>query len=456
MKTNENVPDLNRRDFIKGSSITSLAMLIGSAGAKAEEEKPAAEKPARPTGPPVRCALIGCGVWGREILKTLARLPNAPVAAICDSYTPYMRRAGESAPGAEKLDDYRKVLEKKEVDAVIIATPSHQHREVAVAALKAGKHVYCEAPLATSLEDARAIAQAARAATRVYFQAGLQGRSDPELLNLASFVRSGSMGRPVIVRSQSHKKQSLRRAGPTPEREEALNWRLRSVTSPGLVGEFGVHHADLGAWFLNNRPVSVTGFGSIQLWNDGRDVADTVQAVFEYPGGALQNYSSTLANSFELDYDVFYGTDSAIMIRDRRAWMFKEVDAPLLGWEVYARKEEFYKETGIVLAANATKLAAQGDNPAMDAAASADSALYYALEAFVTNAGVIATGVQDFVQNFGDDESALKEYLVELEKSKLPAAGYKEGFEATVAVLKANEAVTTKQRIVLKDEWFQI
>lgn len=456
MNNSEPASDLNRRDFL-GGSIASLAALLGSAAARAQEkDAPASdEPPKRAVGPTIKCGVIGCGPWGREILKSLSRLPNAPVVALADTYPAFLRRAGDSAPNAKKYEDYKQVLADAEVQAVIIATPSHAHREIAIAALKAGKHVYCEAPLAHTIEDAKAIAQAAKAAGKVHFQAGLQNRSDPELLNLATFVRSGSMGKPAMVRSQRHKKESWRRAAPTAEREEAINWRLRKETSPGLVGEIGIHHADLASWFLGARAAAVTGFGSIQHWRDGRTTHDTVQAIFEFPDGLLHSFDGTLANSFEGEYDIFYGTDSAIMIRDRRSWMFKEVDSPLLGWEVYARKEEFYRETGIVLAANATKLAAQGDNPVLNSAASADTALYYALEAFIANSGVVGTGVADFISSFGaDDEAALKEYLADLQKSKLPYAGFQEGYEATVLALKGHEATVTGQRIVLKDEWF--
>lgn len=452
---NEKTTDLNRREFLKGSSLTSLVMLVGGAAVKAQDGS-SEEKPARPAGASIKCGVIGCGVWGREILTSLARLPNAPVTAVCDSYKPFLNRAGRMAPKAEKFSDYKQLLESKEVQAVFIATPTYNHREVAEAALKAGKHVYCEAPLAHTVEDARAIAKAAEAASKSYFQSGLQGRSDPELLNLATFVRSGAIGKPVMTRSQWHKKESWQRAAPTAEREYELNWRLRSATSPGLVGEIGIHHVDLTSWFMNARPAAVTGFGSIQHWRDGRDVPDTIMAVFEYPGRELHSFDSTLANSFEAAYDTFFGTDSAIMIRDRKAWMFKEVDAPLLGWEVYARKEGFYKETGIVLAANSTKLAAQGDNPVLDAQASQDTALYYAIESFIANAGLTNTAVEDFTSNFGDDEAGLKEYLKDLQGSKLPSAGYKEGYDATVIALKANEAILKGQKLELKDEWFEI
>ena len=457
MKKPANLPDLNRRDFLKGGSLSGLMALMGGIALKAQDQNKTAATPAEPKAPgnPVKCAVIGCGAWGREILRNLARLPNAPVVAICDTYEAFMRRAKESAPKAETYSDYRKVLEQKEVQAVFVATPSHQHREITLAALQAGKHVYCEAPLASTLEDARAIAQAAKGAIKQYFQSGLNFRSDPQRHFLLSFIRTGAMGKNVMARSQWHKKQSWRRTSPNPDREKELNWRLRKESSIGLIGEIGVHQVDAASWILRSPPQAVTGFGSIAHWNDGRDVADTIQAVFEYPDGVNLIYHSTLANSFDAEYEMYYGTDAALMVRDGRAWMFKEVDSALLGWEVYARKDSFYKETGIALVADASKSTTQGNKPGEEIVA--DPPLYYALEAFLANTNLIQTDVEDFIASYGEaDKAALKDYLGSHAKNFLPASGYKEGFEAAVSAIKANEAIQKRQRIAFSKEWFEI
>jgi len=459
MKKKQKIPDLDRRSFLKGSSITTLMVMMGGVPLKAEDkpQADAAPTPEKHAGPPVNCAVIGCGAQGRDILSGLAKLPNAPVVAICDTYTTpgFLRRAKEFAPKAETVEDYTKVLADKNVQAVFVATPSHQHREIAVAALKAGKHVYCEAPLANTIEDARAIAQAAKAADKLNFQPGLQLRADPQRHFLLQFVRSGALGKTIKGRAQWHKKQSWRRSAPASEREKEVNWRLRNESSPGLVGEIGIHQVDVGSWFINARPLSVTGFGGVLHWDDGRDVPDTIQAVFEYPGQVHFSYEATLANSFDGDHEILYGTDSAVMLRQENAWMFKEVDSPLLGWEVYARKDQFHKETGIALVANATKLSAVGGEQTEEIPFAASS-LASALEAFITNTGVTMTAVEDFVSNFGEGAQGLKEYLKTLDKSKTAAANYKDGYEATVAVIKANEAILKKQKIVFQKEWFEI
>jgi predicted dehydrogenase len=455
MKSNEtNSLDVTRRDFIKGSSAAALAALMNGLPAQGQTA-PGAPEEKKPTGPPVKCAVIGLGIWGREILSTLARLPQAEVAAICDTYPSAMRRGGNIAPQAAKEGDYRKVLADKEIQAVLIATPSHRHKEVALAALAAGKHVYCEAPLAASLEEARAIARAAGDAFKQYFQAGLQYRSDPQRAFMMPHIRNGALGKWVMARAQWHKKQSWRQAAPTLEREKELNWRLRQETSPGLMGEIGIHQLDSATWFLDMKPLSVTGLGAVRgEWNDERTVADTAQAVVEFAEGVQFTLDCTMANSFDSEYELYYGGNSAVMLRGNRAWLFKEVDAPLLGWEVFARKETFYKETGLVLAANATKINPEGER-GPETAPLAQTPLHYALENFLHNASEISGGIEDFAAAFNpSDTAALKKYLADLRL--LPYAGCQEAFAATVLALKANEAVVKGQKIVFRKEWFEV
>jgi hypothetical protein len=137
-------------------------------------------------------------------------------------------------------------------------------------------------------------------------------------------------------------------------------------------------------------------------------------------------------------------------------WLFKEVDSPLLGWEVYARKEQFYQETGITLMAGASKLkeAPKAGQPA----AAAVTPLQQSLSAFITNSGVVAKGAEDFTANYGEDADALRDYLLgpTITKARRDAAGWKEGLESTVLALKANEAITKRQRIVVDKAWFEV
>jgi predicted dehydrogenase len=445
--------DFNRRDFLKGGSVATLMTMLGAVDLFAQTNAASTEA-TKKAGPKVKVGVIGLGAWGREILNTLAVIDQADVAMICDTYAASVRRSASSAPGAAQTELYDAILQNKDVKAVVVATPTHLHKDITLAALKAGKHVYCEAPLAHTVEDARAIAAAAKANPRLIFQAGLQLRADPQRHFLVPFIRSGAIGQWLSARAQYHKKQSWRATSPKPEREKELNWRLNSQTSPGLVGELGCHAIDQACWFLNQRPRAVTGFGSIAFWKDDRDVPDTIQAVFEMPGGVTLNYDATLANSFDAQFEIFYGSDSAIMLRDAKAWLFKEVDSPLLGWEVYASKETFYKETGIVLKAGASK-SVPANAPSAQESQFANTPLASALTTFLKNCADMTGATEDAIAAFGAEDT--ENIAAQVSKvQKRPAAGYVEGFQSAVTVIKANEAILKRERVVLKPEWYEL
>jgi predicted dehydrogenase len=409
---------LDRRNFLKTTAGT-LTLLLSSRGLSAAQT-PAAPEPA---GPPVSFGVIGVGPWGREILAGLGRIPQARVSVLCDVYEPFLKRAAPGAPQATMVTDWRRVLDAP-VDAVIVATPTPQHREIVVAALQAQKHVYCEAPLAASIDDARAIAQAAAAATGRVFQAGLQGRFNALYTHVLQFVKSGVLGGDLtLVNAQWSRKESWRRPAPTPERETAVNWRLLKG-SPGLMGEVGIHQLDLMMRYLDASPTAFVASGVQAAWRDGREIPDTVTSLIEFPK-ARGTFRASLASSFGGSYTAFQGRDSSLMMKETRSWMIKEADSPLLGWEVYARKESVHDEPGIAMVADATKILAAGQEPGKTSASEPEKpSLVLACEAFIHS-----------IQ----------------QKSPSPC-GPKEGFAATVAALKANEAALANGRVEVRAE----
>jgi predicted dehydrogenase len=455
--------EYNRRDFLRGGSVATLMTMLGGVELFGQTNGAPAGDTTAPSAK-IKVAVIGLGAWGREIVNTLVRVAPAEavlpaeLAAICDTYPASLKRAANAAPGAEQVADYKAILANKDIRAVIIATPSHKHKAVVLEALKAGKHVYCEAPLANSIEEAREIALAAKAATKSQvFQCGLQKRSDPQRHFLLPFIRSGALGKTITARAQWHKKTSWRAASPNPEHEKALNWRLDKATSLGLIGEIGMHQIDQAGWFLNKLPKAVTGWGSVLYWTeDGRDVPDTVQAVLEFPAGVQMNYDASLATSYEGEYEMLFGSDATVIMRPGIAWMFKEVDSPLLGWEVYAPKSTFYKETGIALIMGASKFPAGSDIiKAAEADATIKPALWHALNNFLRNAVDFDAKTQDYKDAYGEDDvDGLTAALAKV--AKRPGADYLDGFRAVVTAVKANEAVLSGKRVELKPELYQL
>ena len=284
--------------------------------------------------------------------------------------------------------------------------------------LSAGRHVYCEAPLAHTIADARAIADAARVSDRV-FQAGLLGRSNPVYQLARSFYRTESLRQLVSMRAQNNRKTSWRQGASTAERTRRLDWRLDPAVSIGLPGEWGTHQFDVFHFYTGKYPSSVRGDGSIRVYDDGRTIADTVALTLRFDDGTVLDYQATLGNSFGGRYEVFHGEMSAIKLAWSHGWMFKEADASTQGWEVYANRQRYFNDEGITLIADATQLASQGK--LKDGVGLPNDSLYY--------------GVKDFITSIGDGSPV--------------TTSAEEGLRATVVGILAQRAVVSGEEIAI-------
>jgi predicted dehydrogenase len=366
----------DRRAFL-----THTASLAGAIALSPALE---AARALRPRSAPVDVAVIGAGKQGRAILGELVKLEAVRVAAIADTSDSRLKSGLRRVQGAVGYASHAELLEKESgVQAVFVATPTHAHKQVVLDSLAAGKHVFCESPLASTLEDCRAIVAAARGAKGV-LHVGMQGRSNPIYGLARSFVRAGAIKDVAVLRAQYHRKTSWRTPVSDPSEEQALNWVLDPALSLGLVGEFGIQQFDVLHWFLGAYPTKVRARGSIQLHDDGRKVPDTVLCELVFPKGQVLTYDATLANSFDGQYEQLYGSMGSVKLGWTAGWLFKEADAPTQGWEVYANRQQFHDEQGITLIADATKLAAQ--NKLKEGVGLPNPPLWYALSDFLKSA----------------------------------------------------------------------
>ncbi|MDE0957466.1 MAG: Gfo/Idh/MocA family oxidoreductase [Planctomycetota bacterium] len=377
--------ETDRRDFLiqSAGALAGMALLPGLEAMATNV----------PKGYPV--AIIGMGRQGRAIAAELQKL-GAAIVAICDLDEPRLRSARRRVSDATPYADSDSLLTtEKGVEAVFIATPTHQHRAIAEAAVAAGKHVYCEAPLAHTLEDARAIALAARSNPRV-FQVGLLARSNPVYSLARSFFRTEAFLKLVSMRAQNSRKTSWRQAASTAERQARLDWRLDPTVSLGLPGEWGTHQFDVIHWFTGQYPHRVSGNGGVFVWEDGRKVADTVNLTLEFAKGQSLQYQATLGNSYGGRYEMLHGVNSAFKLAWSHGWMFKEADAATQGWEVYANRQRFFNDEGITLIADATKLASQ--NKLKDGVGLPNDSLHYGVADFLLSCAEqmkVKTGVSE-------------------------------------------------------------
>lgn len=341
--------DIDRRSFLAQSAgfAAGMALIPGLSAAMGRFSAP------------MKVGVVGCGRQGRAIVAELASFDNVTLAAICDIEPRRLNAGQRRAPDAKGYGSHREMLDAGGLDAVFVATPTHLHRAVVEDTLAAGVNVYCEAPLAHTPEDAKAIAAAARSSGKVV-QAGFLARANPVYQLARTFFVSDAVRTLAAMEATRARKTSWRTPARDAETEKLLNWRLNPEVSTGLAGEWGSHQFDVFHWYTDSYPTRVTGFGSVRLHEDGRTVDDTISSTLQFPSGAALTYNATLGNSYEGMHEVFRGENAAIKLAWSHGWMFKEADAPTQGWEVYANRQQFHNDEGITLIAGATKLAEQG------------------------------------------------------------------------------------------------
>ncbi len=400
--------ELDRRSFIARSSGLAaglaIAPLLGASLGR--------------FAAPVRVGVIGCGRQGRAIIAELASFENVTLAAICDVEPRRLNAGQRRAPEASTFRDHTAMLDAGGIDAVFVATPTYLHRAVVEDALRAGVHVYCEAPLAHTPEEAKAIGAAARSA-RTVFQSGFLARANPVYQLARTFFVSDAVRTLVSMDAARARKTSWRTPARDPETEKRLNWRLDPEVSTGLAGEWGSHQFDVFHWYTGRYPERVGGFGSIRVHDDGRDVDDTISAWLAFPGGSGLTYNATLANSYEGMHELFRGENAAIKLAWSHGWMFKEPDAPTQGWEVYANRQRFHDDEGITLIAGATQLAEQGK--LKDGVGLPHTALWY--------------GVESFLKSITEDAAV--------------TCGADEGVRSTIVGIKVHEAIASGREVAI-------
>jgi predicted dehydrogenase len=336
-----------------------------------------------PQDRPLSIGVIGTGRQGRAIVAELQKMPQVEIAALCDVSPARLQMAAGRLKAVAAFPDHRALLDARaDVQALIVATPTHRHRGIVEDCLAAGRHVFCEAPVAATVEDCEAMAEAAASAKTVG-QAGFQGRSNP-IYRRAQPLVDAELRQLVSLYAQHHRKTSWRFPGADAAAEREANWRLDPKVSTGLAGEVGAQQFDVMHWFRGGRyPVRAQGRGAIRLHKDGRTVPDSIEVDLLWDDGLALRYQATLANSYGGQHEMLHGGQGAMRLAWTHGWLFKEADAPTQGWEVYATRQEAFGQEGIMLVADATKLAAQG---LLKAGIGLEHPpLYYALADFVAS-----------------------------------------------------------------------
>ncbi len=239
----------------------------------------------------VRTAHIGVGNRGGSLLRTALQVPGSFPVAVCDKLASKCNdhkvgiekrlEARGQKPTVETYDDYRRVLDDKSIEAVFIATPHYLHGPMAIDAVEAGKHVYCEKAMAFTIgENQDILARVGNAGT--VFQVGHQRHYSPLYRRVAQMIAEDNIGDLASIRAHWNLNDAIRRPSPTLDLERVINWRLYSEYSGGLTTEYATHQIDLANWFYGVPPHSVCGVGGVDWYRDGRDTHDHIHLILTY------------------------------------------------------------------------------------------------------------------------------------------------------------------------------
>lgn len=302
---NENI---SRRKFL--SNAGTMAGGIALAGPALANFTPGANDK-------VNIGIIGTGSRGNWLNKLLQNVPNTDVVACCDILPSHLEKGLEIAGKAKGYESYEELINDKNVDAVVIATPLSLHTPMAKAALNAGKHIYLEKTMTYDIPGALELNKLVKDSGLV-LQVGYQHRYNPLYHKVHRLISDGNLGTVTHTSATWNRNGDWRRPVPDPALEKIINWRMYLEYSGGLMAELSSHQIDIVNFMLGKLPKRITGFGGIDYWKDGRETYDNVYTIFEYEDGIKGEFNCLTTNAHEGFGIKFYGTEATLVIRSEQ------------------------------------------------------------------------------------------------------------------------------------------
>jgi predicted dehydrogenase len=321
---------VSRRDFTKTAFAVGATTALGSLRVAGANDR-------------VNVGVIGAGDRGRAVWQQFLKQPDVNPVAVCELYQPYLQKAVQAAGGkVATFGDFRKLLELKDVDAVIVGTPDHWHALPTIRACEAGKDVYCEKPLSLFVREGRLMVEAARRHNRVV-QTGSQQRSGLHYIEAVKLIQAGKIGA-VHKITAGYTRNAMPGFRPQEELRDGklpagFDWDMWLGPAPavpydpfrflyhfrwfwdysgGQMTNWGAHNLDIARWALGAKgPAAVAAFGGRFELKDGGETPDVQEVIYNFPAGeksCVVTWSGREVNRTRDEYLSFHGTKGTLSI----------------------------------------------------------------------------------------------------------------------------------------------
>ena len=311
----------------------------------------------------IRIGVIGTGGRARGLMSLLKRLPGNDMVAVCDVYEPRLLQASEIAgAAAAKVGDYRRILDNREIDAVVIGTPDHWHKTITLDAVAAGKDVYVEKPVSHTLAEGAEMVRAIEASKQIV-QTGTQQRSWDHFVLGKQLIDSGRLGQITFVHTYWYQHATAgnyapvsleqldwkRWLGPAPDQpfrpERFYQWRHFWDFGGGCLTDLMTHWIDVVQWYMGvDAPLAVASTGhnyNITSW----EAPDTVNATLEFPKDFMAVYLGTYVSKVDDGGLEFRGERGTLKIDRSRLAVYRD-DAPYAAGTLSPEPEIFVRSSG--------------------------------------------------------------------------------------------------------------
>jgi predicted dehydrogenase len=340
-----------RRTFLSTAPALAYGVRLASASAQGANNK-------------IRVGVIGTGGRARGLMGNLKRLPGNEMVAVCDVYEPRLLQAAEvvASPGVKKVADYRRILDDREIDAVVIGTPDHWHKQITLDAVAAGKDVYVEKPVSHSIAEGAEMVRVIEGSKQIV-QTGTQQRSWDHFVLGKQLIDAGRLGQITFVQTYWYQhatagnyapvtmdkldwKQWL---GPAPDQpfrpERFYQWRHFWDFGGGQLTDLMTHWIDVVHWYMDvEAPLSAMTVGhnyNIKLW----EAPDTVNTTIEFPKNFMAAYLGTYVSRVDDGGLEFRGEKGTLKV-DRARLAFYRDDAAYAAGTLTPEPDMYVRSSG--------------------------------------------------------------------------------------------------------------